>query len=252
MKVHVRRYVSNLATVHGDFISEHAWSWNLDTVGPVEVVVAESVGKVQNGILRYLGGVGGHVEVGRFNRSLSNRVWNQEKVEGAVNNFSLLDETVIHISSLWRVCDGGVATHLEESLPNSLVYNDEGVFGEYWVLLPVDAVLLLYDLVELLKLVVDYLCSHRVSNSVSVDENVVRKLTMVVLSEGLEGTLEVSLENDGADDLLPLLFLWACLCIIFAHVFIVGCTESNDALLSFVANVNTNKHSLSGDLLPKV
>ena len=41
----------------------------------------------------------------------------------------------------------------------------------------------------------DDLCSHGVAYSVSVDENVVWKLAIVVITEGLESAFEVSLEH---------------------------------------------------------
>ena len=75
----------------------------------------------------------------------------------------------------------------------------------------IHAVLLLHDLVELLELVADDLSPHGIANSVSVDEDVVWELTIVVVAEGLECALEVFLENTGADDLLALLALRTCL-----------------------------------------
>jgi len=54
---------------------------------------------------------------------------------------------------------------------------------------------LLYNLGELLQLVGDDLGPHRVADSISVDEDVVWKLAVVVVSEGLEGALEVLLQH---------------------------------------------------------
>ena len=51
MKVNIARNVADLAAIDSDLISQHARSWDLDRVGPVVVVVAESVGEVENGIL---------------------------------------------------------------------------------------------------------------------------------------------------------------------------------------------------------
>ena len=51
MEVHVRWDVADLAAVDGDLVSKHAGSWDLDGVGPVVVVVAESIGEVENGVL---------------------------------------------------------------------------------------------------------------------------------------------------------------------------------------------------------
>jgi len=54
---------------------------------------------------------------------------------------------------------------------------------------------LLHDLVELLELVADDLGSHGVTNSVSVDKDVVWELALVVVAESLERALEVFLKN---------------------------------------------------------
>ena len=51
VQVNIRRDVTNFATVDGDLIGEHARSWDLDGVGPVVVVVAKGIGKVENGFL---------------------------------------------------------------------------------------------------------------------------------------------------------------------------------------------------------
>ena len=90
----------------------------------------------------------------------------------------------------------------------------------------------------------DDLSSHGISDSVSVDENVIWQISVIVVSEGLECTLEVFLENTRTDDLLSLLALRACLSVVLAHMFVVGCTESDDTLLTLVANIDTNKHCL--------
>ena len=107
---------------------------------------------------------------------------------------------------------------------------------------------MLHDLVELLELVADDLSSHGIANSVSVDEDVVWELALVVVAEGLECALEVFLENTGADDLLALLALRTCLGVVLAHVLIVGGAEANDALLALMANVDADQHRLLGDL----
>lgn len=74
VQVHVRRNVADLATVDGDLVCEHARGWDLDRVRPVVVVVAEGIREVQDGILRNLGGVRGHVKVGGLHGSLSHGV----------------------------------------------------------------------------------------------------------------------------------------------------------------------------------
>ena len=139
----------------------------------------------------------------------------KEEVKGTVNDFRLLDEAVVHVSALRRVGDGVVAalvvvmvassavvallaTELEEALSDSLVDDDESGLGKFaLVLLRLVVVLLLHNLVELLQLVLDHLRTHRVAHSISVDEDVVGQLALVVVSERLESVLEVLLKDGG-------------------------------------------------------
>ena len=46
--------------------------------------------------------------------------------------------------------------------------------------------------------------------------------------------------------------LRASLGVVLAHILVVCGNETNDALFSFVANIDTNKHSLIGDFRSKV
>jgi hypothetical protein len=63
MKIHIRRNVSNFATVDCNFICQHARSWNLDRISPIVVVVAEGIGEVKNCVFGKLAGVGSYVEM---------------------------------------------------------------------------------------------------------------------------------------------------------------------------------------------
>ena len=98
----------------------------------------------------------------------------------------------------------------------------------------------------------NYLSSHGITYTVSVDENVIWKLTAVVISKGLESRFKVVLEHARADDFLALLALGTCLGIVLAHELIVGCAEANDALLAFMAHIDSHEHRLLGDLAPEV
>lgn len=48
VEVHIRRNVSDFATIDCDFVCQHARGWNLDRISPVVVVVAEGIGEVEN------------------------------------------------------------------------------------------------------------------------------------------------------------------------------------------------------------
>jgi hypothetical protein len=103
---------------------------------------------------------------------------------------------------------------------------------------------MLHNLVELFELVTDDLCSHRISNSISVNKDMIWKCTIVMFFESLESTFKVLLKHTRADDFLPLLTLWTCLCVVFAHVLIISCAKADDTLLALVANIDTNQHGL--------
>ena len=107
----------------------------------------------------------------------------------------MLDEALVNVCALWRIRDASVGTHLEESLSHSFVHDNQGVLRQDWLFRWVKAILLLHDLFELFKLMTDNLSSHGVSDSVSVDEDVIWQLSLVVISECLEGTLEVLLKH---------------------------------------------------------
>ena len=222
MEVHIRRNVSDVATIDSDLVCEHARCGDLDRISPVVVVVAERIGEVEDGLLGDLGVVLSHIEVGRLDCTLSNGMRDEEEVELAVNDLGLLDKAVVDVGALWRVRDvlatvtvaaavvvatsAAVAAaitlvlllvlDLEEPLSDALVDNDEGCLRHRRRLLVLrraraEGVLLPNDLVKLLELVLDDLGAHGVTDTVTVDDDVVRKLATAVVSEGLEGVLEV-------------------------------------------------------------
>ena len=88
---------------------------------------------------------------------------NQEEVEGAVDHFGLLDESVVDIGPLWRVSNGSIGALsllLEESLPDSFVDDDESVLWLWLVFVLVKPVLLLDNFLKLVQLMVNDLLSH--------------------------------------------------------------------------------------------
>lgn len=88
----------------------------------------------------------------------------------------------------------------------------------------------------------NYLRSHWISYTISVDKDMVRKLTVIVIAESLKSTFEILLKDSWTNDFLTFLALRTSLCIIFTHMFIVSCTETNDTLLSFMAHIDAYKH----------
>jgi hypothetical protein len=108
----------------------------------------------------------------------------------------LLHEALVDVGALGWVVDEGLPIRLgllEETLANALVYDDQRDLR--WIVLTLltlkETIFLLNDLVELFKLEVNYLLTHRVANTVTVDKNVVGHLALVELSVALEGSHEV-------------------------------------------------------------
>ena len=86
---------------------------------------------------------------------------NQEEIEGAIHHFGLLDKALIDVSALGWVLDIVLTlTHLEESLSDSLVDNDECMLRKHGLFVVLKCVLLKNDFVQLFEFVGDHLSSH--------------------------------------------------------------------------------------------
>ena len=72
MEVNIRWNVTDLATIDGDLVSQHAGCRDLNRIWPIVIIVAEGISKVQNGILGDQGRVLCNIEMGGFNSTLSN------------------------------------------------------------------------------------------------------------------------------------------------------------------------------------
>lgn len=70
MKVNIGWNVADLAAIDGDLVGQHAWGRDLDGIWPVVIVVAESIGEVENGIFRDERSVLSDIEVSWLNRTL--------------------------------------------------------------------------------------------------------------------------------------------------------------------------------------
>lgn len=113
-------------------------------------------------------------------------------------------------------------------------------------------VLISQDLLQLIELEVNNLLSHGVSDTITIDEDVVGELSSIEVSVGLKGTTEVLLKNVWGNNFLALLSLRTGLSVVLAKEGVVGCDETNDTLLSLVANVDTDKHGLGWDVFAEV
>ena len=133
MEVYIARDGSYFGAEARNLIREHAGGGDLDGIVPVVVVVTEGVGEVEDGHLWNLWGVLGHIEMCGFNWTLSHRVWHEEEIELAFNDFRLLNEASINIGALRRVVDEVPAVValrlLEESLAHALINDDQSDLG---------------------------------------------------------------------------------------------------------------------------
>ena len=86
---------------------------------------------------------------------------------------------------------------MEEALADTFVDDDQCHL--WWVVLTFftveEAVLLLNDLVQLLKLKINDLLTHGIADTVTVDENVVWHFTRIKFTVALEGSHEVVRQN---------------------------------------------------------
>jgi hypothetical protein len=71
VEINIRRNVTDLAAINSNLISKHAGCWDLDGIRPVVVVVAQSVGEVEDGILGDQRGVLCNVEMSGLDCTLS-------------------------------------------------------------------------------------------------------------------------------------------------------------------------------------
>lgn len=63
MEINIRGNVADFAAIDGDLVCEHARSRDLNGVWPIVVVVAQSIGEVEDRVLRDKRGVLSDVEV---------------------------------------------------------------------------------------------------------------------------------------------------------------------------------------------
>ena len=96
------------------------------------------------------------------------------EVELAINHFRMLNEGLIDIGSLRGICNV-LTFFLEESLSDSLVHNNQSDFGHSCLALltTIDTIFFNAKILELFELRVNNLLSHGISNTISVNKNVI-------------------------------------------------------------------------------
>ena len=97
-------------------------------------------------------------------------------------------------------------------------------------------------ILELGDLLLDDLVSHHVANSVSIDDDLVRELTLVVVSELIASGDDASIQL-GLDE-LNILWVDDDVIVVSSLSLVSGGTESNNRLLTSMANIDTDDHNL--------
>lgn len=103
----------------------------------------------------------------------------------------------------------------EESLAHSLVYDDKSYL---WKFIPLASwvILVSHNFLELIKLKLDDLLAHRITNTIAIDENVIWETAVIVVTICFKCTTKVILQYAGGDDLLALLLLRVSLSVVLA------------------------------------
>lgn len=71
MEVNIRGNVADLTAINSDLVCKHARSRDLNGVWPIVVIVAQSIGEVEDRVLRDVRGVLSDVEVSGLDCTLS-------------------------------------------------------------------------------------------------------------------------------------------------------------------------------------
>lgn len=180
-----------------DLVGIHAGSRDLDGTCPVEVVVTEVKGELLNDRLLNWRVIEGHVEVSREDASLSCGLWDQIEVILSLRVL-ILNYLGVNESPAGWVVKPALAVLNEEPLCDPLVHNDDSDVG----LLLGEVVGLIDGLSKLLDFCLKNLPAHGITNTVSVDNEMLRVVSMS-LYEAAKSSLHGLLELLG-DDLLTL------------------------------------------------
>lgn len=173
---------------------------------------------------------------------MSSILWNQVEVILIVG-VSVLYNSSVNQASRRRILKSSALILNKESLSDALVHNDnsdERLLGSFVVGLS-DSIL------ELGYLSLENLTSHSITDSVSVDDEVTRKLALLLL-ESIECTLDGALEVLVVNYLLAFL-LYHLLRVVLTHLTVDGGTEANDGLGTRVTDIDSNQHSVRGYFL---
>lgn len=167
---------SNVHVKFSNFMSIHAWSRNLDSTSPIEVVIAKIIGKLLYHILFERGIVECHIEMSRQNTTLCSILWNQIEIIFHII-ILVLNNLVIDAASWRRILKVTILILYKESLCNSLIDNDKCEIG----LLFSFVVGFINCFSELSDLLLKHLASHSITNTISVNDEMLWLRVMSLL-----------------------------------------------------------------------
>ena len=160
-----------------DLVGVLAGSRHFDASAPVRVHVAERVSHVLQALLAdVLRLVQTHVEVSGSHATLRRLLRHQEEVEASVVLLVLNQRRVDDAAWRWVLHSSAVSALDEHPLVDPLVHNNQ---SDWWDSrqLVVEG---LQDLLELLDFLFNDLVSHTFSNSISVDDDLRGKVSLVL------------------------------------------------------------------------
>ena len=138
----------------------------------------------------------------RLDTTLCDGVRYEEEVELSIDDLRLLDEASVNVGALRWVIYPILAVRatrlLEEALTHTLVNNDERDIGRsLGRCLVITTVLHGHDTVKLCELLINDLLAHRVTDTITVDEDVSGHSSIIKLTVRRECALEVVREDCG-------------------------------------------------------
>lgn len=128
-------------------------------------------------------------------------MWHKEEIESALNDLRLLNKAMVNVSSLRRIENVRLMGAwlslglLEESLSHTLVDDNKSDLWKRIDAFSLGIILVSHDLLELIKLELDDLLAHGVTNTITVDEDVIWKLALIVVAICLKSASVVLLQD---------------------------------------------------------
>lgn len=118
-----------------------------------------------------------NIEMCRLHTTLCYRVRSQEEIKFSIYNVRLFNKSLINICSLRWIKELLRTLFLKEPLPHSFVYKDKSHKRMFiWC-----SIYFSNDLFQLIKLMMNDLSSHCITNTISVHKDMIWHLTVIEL-----------------------------------------------------------------------